>query len=118
MDSLHLAGIRAYGYLGVLPEEQTLGQWFEVDLTLWRDLSAAGASDRLEDTYDYRSIIRATQALIQTIRCQLLETLAAEIAQRVLASGDVEQVRVRVTKLAPAIPDFSGRVTVEITRSI
>jgi len=34
---IHLAGILCK--LGYLPEEQVLGQWFEVDLTLWLDLS-------------------------------------------------------------------------------
>ncbi|WAL61603.1 dihydroneopterin aldolase [Thermocoleostomius sinensis] len=120
MDTLNLTGIRAYGYVGALPEEQTLGQWFEVDLTLWLDLAPAGASDRLDDTYDYVAIVQAVQTLIRTIRCQLIETLAAEIAQRVLASDQVAkvaQVRVRLTKLTPPIPDFAGRVAVEITRS-
>ncbi len=35
MDCIHVTGIRAYGYTGYLPEEQSLGQWFEVDLKLW-----------------------------------------------------------------------------------
>lgn len=117
MDSIHISGIRAYGYIGVLPEEQTLGQWFEVDLTLELDLSQAGESDRLEDTHDYRAIIKTVQELIQTARFKLIEKLAAEIAQRALASGTVDRVRVRVTKLAPAIPNFSGAVSVEISRS-
>jgi 7,8-dihydroneopterin aldolase/epimerase/oxygenase len=116
MDSIHVTGIRAYGYVGVLPEEQTLGQWFEVDLTLWRSLSEAGKSDRLEDTFDYRSSIQAVKTLVQTARFKLIEALAEEIAQQVLALGGVEQVRVRITKPAPPIPDFSGKVAVEIVR--
>jgi dihydroneopterin aldolase len=55
MDCIQLTGIRAYGYTGFLPEEQVLGQWFEVDLTLWLDLAKSGASDRIEDTLDYRN---------------------------------------------------------------
>jgi len=31
-------------------------QWFEVDLTLWLDLSP-GQGDAVEDTLDYRNII-------------------------------------------------------------
>lgn len=117
MDSIHVTGIRAYGYVGVLPEEQTLGQWFEIDLTLWHSLAAAGSSDRLEDTFDYRSSIQAVQNLVQTARFQLIEKLAEEIARQVLALGQVEQVQVRVTKPAPPIPDFDGTVAVEIVRS-
>ena len=39
MDCIYLTGIRAYGYTGYLKEEQVLGQWFEVDVKLWLDLS-------------------------------------------------------------------------------
>lgn len=117
MDLLHLTAIRAYGYIGVLPEEQALGQWYEVSLTLGLDLSQAGKTDRIEETYDYRAIVKAVQELVQTARFKLIEKLAAEIAQLVLASGRVEQVSVKVTKLTPPIPGFAGNVAVEITRS-
>lgn len=116
MDCIHVTGIRAYGYVGVFPEEQVLGQWFEVDLTLWLSLAKAGESDRLEDTFDYRASIEAIQALVKTARFQLIEKLAEEIAQRVLSLGALDRVRVRVTKLAPAIPDFGGNVAVEVVR--
>lgn len=117
MDSIHVTGIRAFGYVGVLPEEQTLGQWYEVDLVLWRDLAQAGRSDRLTDTHDYRQDIQAIQHLIQTARFQLIEKLAETIAEVVLDSEAVEQVQVKLTKLAPAIPNFGGQVAVQITRS-
>jgi dihydroneopterin aldolase len=117
MDSIHISAIRAYGYTGVLPEEQTLGQWFEVDLTLWLDLAPSGISDRLEDTLDYRDTIKHTQELIQTSKFQLIEKLAETIAQTILATQNLKQIQVRLTKLAPAIPNFGGQVTVDIVRS-
>jgi len=116
MDLLHINAIRAYGYVGVLPEEQTLGQWYEVSLALGLDVSRAGKTDRLEDTYDYRAIVKAVQELIQTARFKLIEKLAVEIAQLVLNTDGLEQVTVKVTKLTPPIPDFTGTVAVEITR--
>lgn len=118
LDTLHLTGIRAYGYTGLLPEEQSLGQWFEVDLTLWVDLAKPGKSDRIEDTYDYREDVKSIQELIRTARFCLIEKLVDTIAQHVLASGRVGQVRVRLTKVSPPIPDFSGKVSVEITRTL
>jgi len=42
MDCIHLTEF-APGYTGYLPEEQVLGQWFEVDVTLWLDLSRGRA---------------------------------------------------------------------------
>jgi dihydroneopterin aldolase len=118
IDCLHITGIRAYGYTGVLPEEKTLGQWYEVDLSVWLDLSTAEQSDRIEDTYDYRAIVQATQELIRTAQFSLIEKLAGAIADMALASKTVNQVKVRLTKMTPPIPDFGGRVTVEIIRAI
>ena len=124
MDSIHLTGIRCYGYTGYLPEEQILGQWFEVDLTVWLDLSQAGESDRIEDTLDYRSVIEQVRQLVQTARFALLERLATAIAERILAESSplqapvVQQVRVRLTKLAAPIPNFGGQITIDLTRPL
>jgi len=117
VDCIHLTGLRAFGYSGYLEAEQVLGQWFQVDLTLWVDLSKAAESDRLEDTYDYRSDVAAVLSLIRTERFRLIERLAGAIADIMLSSGRVEQVTVRLTKVNPPIPDFTGQVAVEITRA-
>lgn len=123
MDSIHLSGIRCYGYTGVLAEEKILGQWFEVDLTLWLDLSIAGKSDRLEDTLDYRTIISTVQHLVKTSKFALLERMADEIAHAILYPASpatlpiLQQVQVCLTKPAAPIPDFGGKIRVEIRRS-
>lgn len=116
MDTITLAGIRAYGYIGLLPEEQTLGQWFEVTLTLALDLTTAGTSDRLEDTFDYRQAITAVQTRIQTERYHLIETLATAIAHDALSWPSIQQVQVQVTKPAAPIPNFDGTITISLTR--
>jgi 7,8-dihydroneopterin aldolase/epimerase/oxygenase len=116
-DCIYLSGLRTYGYTGFFSEEQTLGQWYELDLTLWLDLSKSGESDCLQDTYDYSSDVKAVQELIKTARFRLLEKLATAIADIMLRSSQVEQVKVRLTKCNPPIPDFAGKVAVEITRT-
>lgn len=117
MDSIEVTGIRCYGYTGFLSEEQVLGQRFEVDLTLWVDLAAAGQSDSLEDTVDYRDAIAIVNHLITTQKFSLVEKLAAAIATEVLQLKRVQQVRVRLSKPAAPIPDFSGKITIDITRT-
>ena len=117
MDCIQLTGIRCYGYTGYLPEEQVLGQRFEVDVTLWLDLSLAGESDAIEDTLDYRSIITSVQQLVTTSKFALIERLATAIAQLILQSDKVTQVQVKLSKPAAPIPDFNGKITIEITRS-
>jgi dihydroneopterin aldolase len=116
MDRLYVNNIRAYGYTGALAEEQILGQWFYVDLVLWLDLSEAGESDRLSDTYNYAQAVEIVQQIIQTCKFALIEKLAETIAQSILASTSIQQVQVRLTKPTPPIPNFSGSITVELTR--
>ena len=118
MDSIQVTGIRAYGYVGYLPEERVLGQWFEVDLTLWVDLSMAGKSDRLEDTLDYREAISIVENLIKTAKFSLVETLIEAIADKLLSLEKVTRVRVKLSKPAAPIPDFDGKITLDITRSL
>jgi 7,8-dihydroneopterin aldolase/epimerase/oxygenase len=115
-DCLHLRGIRGYGYTGALPEEQILGQWFEVDLQIYLDLSVAGQSDVLADTLHYGPLIAQIQEMIGRSHYALVERLATVIAEAVLADPRVEQVKVCLIK-KPPIPDFSGQIQVEILRS-
>jgi dihydroneopterin aldolase len=117
MDAIHLTNIRAYGYTGALPEENVLGQWFQADVTLYLDLAQAAASDRLADTHDYRTVITGTQAIISGEKFVLIERMAGAIAAMALDSDPrLQRVTVRVTKLTPPIPNYTGQVAVEITR--
>ncbi|GAB4240058.1 MAG: dihydroneopterin aldolase [Stanieria sp.] len=117
MDSIQVTGIRCYGYTGFLPEEQTLGQWFEVDLTLWVDLKPAAQSDRIEDTLDYRQAIAIVKEKIKTAKFALIEKLVNAIAEELLCLEKVHQVRVKLSKPAAPIPDFGGKITLDITRA-
>ncbi len=117
MDCIQLTGIRCYGYTGYLPEEQVLGQWFEVDLTLWLDLAPAGESDDIADTLDYRHAIENVKQLVKTSKFALVEKLASAIATTLLELKKVQQVRVQLSKPAAPIPDFGGRITIDITRT-
>ena len=117
MDCIQLTGIRCYGYTGYLQEEQVLGQWFEVDLTLWLSLAAAGESDEIADTLDYRSAIETVKQIMKTSKFALVEKLASAIANAMLELERVQQVQVRLSKPQAPIPDFGGNITLEITRT-
>jgi len=116
-DAIVLSNIRAYGYTGFLPEERTLGQWFAVDVRLEVSLERAGQTDAIEDTLDYRGVIDQIKTTIATERFLLLERLAYVLMQRVLALAPVQAATLRVTKVAPPIPDFTGQVSVELYRA-
>ncbi len=118
MDCIYLTGIRAYGYTGYLPEEQVLGQWFEVDVKLWLDLSTPAQSDAIEDTIDYRSVISLVQNLVKNSKFALIERLAGTVADSILHCDDlVKQVEVNLSKPAAPIPDFGGKITINLIRT-
>lgn len=117
MDVIQLTGIRCYGYTGYLQEERFLGQWFEVDLRIGVDLATAGQSDRIEDTLDYRSVITAVKEIISLSKFDLVEKLAETIIASVLSFDKVQQVELKLHKPGAPIPDFGGKITIELTRS-
>lgn len=123
MDCIHVSNIRCYGYIGYLPEEKILGQWFTVDLSLWLDLSVSGQSDNLEDTFNYCEAVEIVKGIISSNKFDLIEKLATAIADELLNLENqphqrpaLQKVGVRVIK-SPPIPDFGGQVTIDITRT-
>jgi ribonuclease HI len=116
-SKIHLTGVRAYGYVGFLPEENVLGQWFTVDVTLWTDFEVATRTDAIADTLDYCSCIAKIEKIIQTSKFALIERLAGAIADCLLEDAKIEKLELRVTK-NPPIPNFLGAVAVEISRDL
>lgn len=100
----------------MLPEEQERAQPFEVDLDVVVDLSRAGESDDLADSVDYGSLCAAVERLVATEQHQLLERLAARIAEVVLADERVDEVTVTLRKLRPPVPHQLHTAGVRITR--
>jgi dihydroneopterin aldolase len=115
-DRIELRGLRALGVHGVLPEEQTRAQPFDVDLDVEADLSTAGHTDRLEDTLDYGAMADAVERVVSAEHHQLLERLAERIAEEVLGDERVTSVTVTVRKLRPPVPQDLATSGVRITR--
>jgi len=115
-DQIILTGVRAFGYHGVYDEERREGQEFVVDLVLDVDTRAAAASDDVADTVHYGELAEQIAALVAADPVDLLETLAARIADAVLERPSVAGVQVTVHKPAAPIPVPFGDVAVRIHR--
>lgn len=115
---IQLRGLRAVGTHGVLAEEQSRAQPFEVDLDVEADLAPASSSDSLADTIDYGALAESVERVVAGERYQLLERLAGRIAEVVLADGRVTAVTVTVRKLRPPVPVLldSAGVRLHVTR--
>ena len=116
-DTISLVGLRAFAYHGVLPEEQSSGQEFVIDVTIHTDLAGAGASDDLADTIDYGALAGAIHARVTIERWNLIERVAARVADLVMEDDRATGVEVRVHKPAAPIPVPFEDVVVEVRRS-
>jgi dihydroneopterin aldolase len=119
-DEITLTGLRVFGRHGVYDEERRDGQEFVVDVTLRLDTRAAADSDDVADTVHYGDMAEQIAQIVGGEPVDLLETLAARLADHLLEADIVDGVRVTVHKPQAPIPltfaDVS--VTIERTRSI
>jgi dihydroneopterin aldolase len=116
MDQIALTGLRVWGRHGVLPEERRDGQDFVVDAVLTVDTRPAAASDALADTIDYGAIADRLAAVIAGEPVDLIETLAARLAETCLQDERVISVRLTVHKPAAPIPHAFADVAVTVVR--
>ncbi len=116
MDRILLDDVRFYGPHGVTKAEQAVGAWFSVDAELVLDLAPAALSDDLRASVDYGGVARRIVEIGTGPRVNLIERLAARIAEALLKEFGVDEVRVRVRKLTPAMDGVMGTPGVELTR--
>jgi dihydroneopterin aldolase len=95
--TIDIYGLEIHGFHGVLPEERQTGQAFLFDVTLVAH-DAGVRSDKLSDTVDYTEVVACITEVSEARRFNLIEALAAEVADALLSRFDVSRVRVRVRK--------------------
>jgi dihydroneopterin aldolase len=116
-DRIELRGLTIRGNHGVFDHEREDGQDFVVDITVWIDLEAAAASDDLADTVDYGALAQRAADIIGGPPRNLIETVAAEIADDVMADERVHAVEVALHKPDAPIPLTFSDVAVVARRS-
>jgi dihydroneopterin aldolase len=114
VDRILLEGMTFSGRHGVLPAEHEQPQTFTVDVALEADLGPAGRSDRLQDTVDYTRAHAIVREVVEGDHRDLLEAVAARIADRLVQLEGVRGARVRVAK-RPPLPAFQA-FAIEIER--
>ena len=112
-DAITLTGLRVRGFHGVFPEERRDGQDFVVDVVLHLDLAPAADSDDLALTVHYGELAESLAAVVECEPVDLLETLAARLAQVCLADPRVGSCEVTVHK--PEAPIARGFTDVSVT---
>lgn len=116
-DRIELRGLRVRGNHGVFEHEKRDGQDFLVDITIWFDQRRAAASDDLADTVDYGALAQGAADVVAGPGRDLIETVAAEIAENVLTDERIHAVEVTLHKPSAPIPLVFADVAVVARRS-
>jgi len=115
MDRIYIRDLALRCIIGLYPEERKNKQDVIINIVLETDLRAAGKSDSLNDTVDYKAIKLAILDFTENSSFQLIESLAEGIAAICLKDARVQNATVTIDK--PGALRFCRSVAVEITRS-
>jgi 7,8-dihydroneopterin aldolase/epimerase/oxygenase len=108
-DSIHIDQLELSAHIGV-PEEERL---HPQRLTLQPKHDFTALDDQLTNTVDYFALTRRVRDIAAQSRWKLIESLAQEIATRILAEFDVQSLQIELRKYI--LPD-TNFVAVRIAR--
>lgn len=114
---IEIEGLELTGFHGATVEERKKGQRFLFDVLLVAH-DAGIRTDQLADTIDYTRVVACIKDVSDAQRYNLIEALAAAVADEILDRFNVSRVRVRVRKpeVVLEVPAEHTAATVERSR--
>ncbi len=116
MDTVFIEDLRIETVIGIYDWERKIRQVVALDLEMAFDNRKPAASDRIEDTLDYKAVSKRLIAFVENSTFQLVETLAERCAEIVLSEFNVAWLRLRLAK--PGAVRGSKSVGVVIERGV
>jgi len=107
---INVKGLRLYAYHGVHPEENKLGQEFEIDLVL-SVVRPSTMDDRLDQVLSYWDAMTTIKKVFTGKTFKLLENAAQTILDSLSEYPQIKHAEINLKKLTPPIPvtvDFVG----------
>jgi 7,8-dihydroneopterin aldolase/epimerase/oxygenase len=98
MDKIFLNAMAVDCIVGIWEWERRVKQRVVIDLELAADIRAAAATDRIEDTIDYKRVSKRLLAFVGDSQFHLVETLTEKIAELIITEFGVRWVKVRLNK--------------------
>ena len=114
MDVVFIEDLRIETVIGIYDWERKIRQTVALDLEMAFDNRKPAASDRIDDTLDYKKIAKRLIAFVEGSHFELVETLAERCAQIVLHEFGVAWLRLKLSK--PGAVTGSKAVGVAIER--
>jgi dihydroneopterin aldolase len=98
MDRVFIEDLRIDTTIGIYDWEKRIKQTVALDLEMAFDNTVPAASDRIEDTLDYKRVSKRLIAFVGESRFELVETLAERCAEIVLREFGVRWLRLKLAK--------------------
>jgi len=104
LDRIRIRHWSVQAAIGAYDHEKLGTQELVLDLSLWGDFRAAGATDALEDALDYAELRAGLELWLTGRRWQLLEAFGEDFCREALAHPLVDRVELTVDKPAAQAP--------------
>ena len=114
MDTVFIEDLRIETVIGIYDWERKIRQTVALDLEMAFDNRIPAASDRIEDTLDYKRVAKRLIAFVSESHFELVETLAERCAEIVMREFGVAWLRLKLSK--PGAVTGSKAVGVAIER--
>ena len=98
MDIIYLHGLQIETVIGVYDWERQVKQTVLIDLDMGFDVARGAATDRLQDTLNYKAVAKRVIAFVEQTNYQLVESLAEDVARMVRDEFEIPWIRLRVNK--------------------
>jgi dihydroneopterin aldolase len=98
MDVVFIEDLRIETVIGIYDWERRIRQVVAVDLEMAFDNRKPAASDRIDDTLNYKAVSKRLIGFVESASFQLVETLAERCAQIVLDEFKVPWLRLKLSK--------------------
>ena len=113
-DVVFVKGLTVEAVIGVYEWERAITQPLLIDIALETDISRAAVSDDVNDALNYKAVCDDVSDWCQVIQAQLLEHLAGQIADKLLAKYACQKITLSIAK--PTAIQQADAVGVQITR--
>lgn len=107
MDRVFIRGLRIETVIGIYDWEQTIRQPVVLDIEMGWELTAAAATDCIDQALDYKAVAKRLKQFISCSQFALVETLAEQCAALIRDEFQVPWVRLCVNKIG-AVTDAEG----------
>lgn len=113
MDTVFIETLEVETVIGIYDWERKIRQRVVLDIEMGFDNTRPAASDRIEDTINYKAVSKRLIAFVEASHFELVETLAERCAEIIQREFEVKWLRLKLAKPGAVTGAKAVGVTIE-----